>query len=81
MQAHGLEWLYRVFQEPRRLWRRYFLQDLPIIAQMAVGAMVARTAEAFNPANSLERQPLLSEASNLPAPSASAANMPSQPLT
>jgi N-acetylglucosaminyldiphosphoundecaprenol N-acetyl-beta-D-mannosaminyltransferase len=23
MQANGLEWLYRVIREPRRLWRRY----------------------------------------------------------
>ncbi len=25
MQAHGLEWLFRLSQEPRRLWRRYLL--------------------------------------------------------
>jgi len=25
MQTHGLEWLYRFFQEPKRLWRRYTL--------------------------------------------------------
>jgi N-acetylglucosaminyldiphosphoundecaprenol N-acetyl-beta-D-mannosaminyltransferase len=24
MRGHGLEWAYRVLQEPRRLWRRYF---------------------------------------------------------
>jgi N-acetylglucosaminyldiphosphoundecaprenol N-acetyl-beta-D-mannosaminyltransferase len=23
MQAAGLEWLYRLLKEPRRLWRRY----------------------------------------------------------
>jgi N-acetylglucosaminyldiphosphoundecaprenol N-acetyl-beta-D-mannosaminyltransferase len=23
MQANGLEWLYRLVREPRRLWRRY----------------------------------------------------------
>ena len=23
MQRHGLEWAYRLFREPRRLWRRY----------------------------------------------------------
>lgn len=34
MQAHGLEWAFRLVQEPRRLWRRYlvgnsrFLWDL-----------------------------------------------------
>jgi UDP-N-acetyl-D-mannosaminuronic acid transferase (WecB/TagA/CpsF family) len=25
MQRLGLEWLYRLVQEPRRLWRRYLL--------------------------------------------------------
>ena len=24
MQNSGLEWLYRVYQEPRRMWKRYF---------------------------------------------------------
>lgn len=23
MQRHGLEWMYRLCREPRRLWRRY----------------------------------------------------------
>ena len=27
MSAAGLEWLYRLRQEPRRLWRRYLLRD------------------------------------------------------
>lgn len=27
MSRHGLEWLYRLAQEPRRLWRRYLLRD------------------------------------------------------
>jgi len=25
MREHGLEWLFRLLQEPRRLWRRYFI--------------------------------------------------------
>lgn len=25
MQDHGLEWLFRIVTEPRRLWRRYFV--------------------------------------------------------
>ena len=32
----GLEWLYRLLSEPRRLWRRYLLEDpilLPLIIQ------------------------------------------------
>jgi N-acetylglucosaminyldiphosphoundecaprenol N-acetyl-beta-D-mannosaminyltransferase len=36
MQKHGLEWLWRLGQEPRRLWKRYLVEDL------AFGALVAR---------------------------------------
>lgn len=28
MQRCGLEWLYRVYQEPRRLWRRYLFSNV-----------------------------------------------------
>lgn len=28
MQAAGLEWLWRVAMEPRRLWRRYLVEDI-----------------------------------------------------
>lgn len=28
MQLWGLEWLFRLLQEPRRLWRRYLVRDL-----------------------------------------------------
>ncbi len=34
MQRHGLEWLYRVLQEPTRLWRRYFIEDLPVFLRL-----------------------------------------------
>ena len=27
----GLEWLYRVIKEPRQRWRRYFVQDPPVL--------------------------------------------------
>jgi len=29
MQALGLEWVHRVLQEPRRLFKRYFVHDIP----------------------------------------------------
>ncbi len=29
MSEVGLEWLYRLLVEPRRLWRRYLIEDLP----------------------------------------------------
>jgi N-acetylglucosaminyldiphosphoundecaprenol N-acetyl-beta-D-mannosaminyltransferase len=29
MQRDGLEWLWRLLHEPRRLWKRYLIRDLP----------------------------------------------------
>lgn len=34
MQAVGLEWAYRLVNEPRRLWRRYILNDLPVFGRL-----------------------------------------------
>ncbi|MFD2672711.1 WecB/TagA/CpsF family glycosyltransferase [Marinicrinis sediminis] len=31
MQRNGLEWLWRLLQEPRRLWRRYLVEDIGFI--------------------------------------------------
>jgi N-acetylglucosaminyldiphosphoundecaprenol N-acetyl-beta-D-mannosaminyltransferase len=31
MQRHGLEWLHRMLHEPRRLGRRYLLEDSPFL--------------------------------------------------
>lgn len=31
MSEHGLEWFYRFLQEPRRMFRRYFVDDMKII--------------------------------------------------
>ena len=31
MQATGLEWLYRVLQEPRRLWKRYLVGNSAVV--------------------------------------------------
>jgi len=28
MQKSGLEWFYRFLQEPRRMFRRYFIDDM-----------------------------------------------------
>lgn len=42
MQASGLEWAYRLGREPRRLWRRYMLNDLPVFGRLLVSGL--RTA-------------------------------------
>lgn len=31
MSEHGLEWLYRFFQEPKRMFKRYFIDDVKIV--------------------------------------------------
>lgn len=35
LQAVGLEWLYRLWQEPRRLWRRYLTTNVLYVAYLA----------------------------------------------
>ena len=32
MSKHGLEWFYRFLQEPKRLFKRYFVDDIKIIS-------------------------------------------------
>jgi N-acetylglucosaminyldiphosphoundecaprenol N-acetyl-beta-D-mannosaminyltransferase len=34
MQRSGLEWLFRLSQEPRRLFRRYIVDDIPFAVRM-----------------------------------------------
>lgn len=34
MQKVGLEWFFRFLQEPRRMWRRYFVDDIRIFGLM-----------------------------------------------
>ncbi len=41
VQRAGLEWLYRVWQEPRRMWRRY-AGDAPHFARMLLTAKLGR---------------------------------------
>ena len=41
MQRNGLEWLWRLAKEPRRLWKRYLLEDLPFFGQL-LRAMLKR---------------------------------------
>jgi N-acetylglucosaminyldiphosphoundecaprenol N-acetyl-beta-D-mannosaminyltransferase len=60
MQKSGMEWLFRVLQEPQRLWRRYFLLDMPVLARIATDALRTRTLAPSVAANSRRAQPQLS---------------------
>jgi N-acetylglucosaminyldiphosphoundecaprenol N-acetyl-beta-D-mannosaminyltransferase len=39
MQQTGLEWFYRLVHEPDRLWRRYFLNDMPMFGRLVWACM------------------------------------------
>lgn len=43
LQAAGLEWLCRLYQEPRRLWRRYLL-DAAFLSRLLFRSALARLA-------------------------------------
>src|SRR4051794_29757004 len=42
MQAIGLEWMHRLVQEPRRLFRRYVIDGIPFAARMFGNALASR---------------------------------------
>ena len=47
MQAHGFEWLYRVYQEPRRMWWRYAKTNV-LFAGILVRAVVQHLQSSFS---------------------------------
>jgi N-acetylglucosaminyldiphosphoundecaprenol N-acetyl-beta-D-mannosaminyltransferase len=44
MSRAGLEWLFRLVQEPRRMWRRYLVEDPAFIAIVARSRRRARAS-------------------------------------
>lgn len=44
MQRTGLEWLWRLLSEPRRLWRRYLIEDAPFLWKVAVDSWRKRSS-------------------------------------
>lgn len=46
VQRAGLEWLYRFAQQPGRLFRRYFIDDLPYLGGAAARALIERVTPA-----------------------------------
>ena len=39
MREHGLEWFFRLFQEPQRLWRRYLIYGTQFILYVALESL------------------------------------------
>ena len=56
VQRLGLEWLHRMAQEPKRLYRRYLLYGIPFLIRLLSSALVVR----MSPAGRLERRTRLS---------------------
>jgi len=44
MRRSGLEWAHRLLREPRRLFRRYLIHDLPYAIRLLVAACVVRVS-------------------------------------
>jgi N-acetylglucosaminyldiphosphoundecaprenol N-acetyl-beta-D-mannosaminyltransferase len=42
LQRCGLEWMHRLSQEPRRLFRRYLIEGLPFAISLMAGALACR---------------------------------------
>lgn len=44
MQGHGFEWIYRLYREPRRLFKRYVIHDVPYAIQLLAKAAIQRAS-------------------------------------
>jgi N-acetylglucosaminyldiphosphoundecaprenol N-acetyl-beta-D-mannosaminyltransferase len=55
MQRSGLEWLFRLASEPRRLWRRYLVNNPSFVWQVTRSRLRRGTAAAVPPGTGRER--------------------------
>jgi N-acetylglucosaminyldiphosphoundecaprenol N-acetyl-beta-D-mannosaminyltransferase len=55
MREHGLEWFFRLMQEPRRLWRRYLVCGAQFIAYLVLESLRLKNFDASG--NLPERAP------------------------
>ena len=46
MRERGLEWLFRLMQEPRRLWRRYLVYGAHFIAYVTLKSFRLKSVDA-----------------------------------
>ena len=57
MQRSGLEWAHRLFSEPRRLVRRYLLDDVPYAMGMLISSAVSRVTRKSKLKHGFGRRP------------------------
>jgi len=57
MQRSGLEWSYRLVQDPARLWRRYLCRDLPVFVSLATKTALSRARRTDAPASAAVSAP------------------------
>ena len=60
MQRRGLEWLYRLVQEPRRLWKRYLVTNSIYVGKFAA-ALARKWFMPWKKARVFELQPIVPE--------------------
>jgi N-acetylglucosaminyldiphosphoundecaprenol N-acetyl-beta-D-mannosaminyltransferase len=56
VREHGLEWLFRLVQEPRRLWRRYLVDGMRFLAYLALDSLKLKSFDAAKEPDRLSAQ-------------------------
>lgn len=56
MQRHGVEWVHRLLQEPKRLFKRYIVFGVPFAARMFGRAMVEGLPRRFGKGGAVEHE-------------------------
>ena len=76
MQDNGMEWMHRLYQEPKKLLRRYLVVGLPFAAKLAIRSASERAMAAVGYARPELPAKKASTGTSLPAPSAPPAPRP-----
>jgi N-acetylglucosaminyldiphosphoundecaprenol N-acetyl-beta-D-mannosaminyltransferase len=56
MREHGLEWLFRLLQEPRRLWRRYLIDGTRFVVYLGLDSLRLKSFDAGRETDKLSAQ-------------------------
>jgi N-acetylglucosaminyldiphosphoundecaprenol N-acetyl-beta-D-mannosaminyltransferase len=57
VQRLGLEWLWRLFQEPKRLWKRYLIDDMQFLGLLIKEIKKERGSRRYDSSEGWEEQP------------------------